>query len=193
MFPEIDRVLIEGPRIAARVKDMGARIAADLIADCKRTGSDQIVLVPILTGAVVFVADLIRHMPLKLRLGVVAVSSYPGRSIQSKGAAIRGEIPPDLAGKHVLVVDDILDSGRTLGLVKRVIAEQRPASLRIAVLLSKQLGRPRDEEVAVDYSGFDIPDEFVVGYGLDYDGFYRNYPQIAVLRPQTTTAKGPPS
>ena len=182
MFPEIDHVLIDGSRIAARVKDMGERIAADLIADCKRTGSDQIVLVPILTGAVVFVADLIRHMPLKLRLGVVAVSSYPGRSMQSKGAAIRGEIPPDLAGKHVLVVDDILDSGRTLGLVRRVIQEQKPASLRIAVLLSKQLGRPRDEDVHVDYSGFDIPDAFVVGYGLDYDGFYRNYPQIAVLK-----------
>src|SRR5258705_10261138 len=107
---------------------MGAQMADDLTGDCRATGSDQIVLVPILTGAVVFVADLIRHMPLKLRLGVVAVSSYPGRSMQSKGAAIRGEIPPDLAGKHVLIVDDILDSGRTLGLVRRVIQEQNPAS-----------------------------------------------------------------
>ncbi len=186
MFPEIDHVLIDGPRIAARVREMGTQIAADLVADCKRTGSDEIVLVPILTGAVVFVADLIRHMPLKLRLGVVAVSSYPGRSMQSKGAAIRGEIPPDLAGKHVLIVDDILDSGRTLGLVRGLVQEQRPASVRIAVLLRKQLGRPRDEEVPVEYAGFDIPDEFVVGYGLDFDGFYRNYPQIAVL-------KGPPA
>lgn len=191
MFPEIERVLIDGPRIAARVREMGAQIAADLIADCKRTGSDQIVLVPILTGAVVFVADLIRHMPLKLRLGVVAVSSYPGRSMQSKGAAIRGEIPPDLAGKHVLIVDDILDSGRTLGLVRRVVQEQNPASVRIAVLLKKNLGRARDEEVQVEYAGFDIPDEFVVGYGLDYDGFYRNYPQIAVLKPQIAVLKGP--
>jgi hypoxanthine phosphoribosyltransferase len=182
MFPEIDRVLIDGPRIAERVRALGQQIAADLIADCKRTGTDQIVLVPILTGAVVFVADLIRHMPLKLRLGVVAVSSYPGRSIQSKGAAIRGEIPPDLAGKHVLIVDDILDSGRTLGLVRRLVQEQSPASLRIAVLLRKQLNRPRDEDVQVEYAGFDIPDEFVVGYGLDFDGFYRNYPQIAVLK-----------
>jgi hypoxanthine phosphoribosyltransferase len=194
VFPEISHTLIDGPRIAARVRDMGRRIAADLQADCRRatnehtantTSAGQIVLVPVLTGAVVFVADLIRHMPLKLRLGVVAVSSYPGRSIQSKGAAIRSEIPPDLGGKHVLIVDDILDSGRTLGLVRRLIAEQNPATLRIAVLLRKVLSGPRAEEVPVDYVGFDIPDEFVVGYGLDFDGYYRNYPEIAVLKEGT--------
>src|SRR5687767_12871290 len=117
MFPEIDRVLIDHERIGARVRDLGREISRDLLADISRTGSDQVVLVPILTGSIVFVADLIRTMPLKLALGVVAVSSYPGRSMQSKGAAIQGEIPPDLAGKHVLIVDDILDTGRTLGLV----------------------------------------------------------------------------
>jgi hypoxanthine phosphoribosyltransferase len=188
MFPEIDRVLIDGPRIAARVREMGAQIAADLQRDCARTGTDEIVLVPVLTGAIVFVADLVRHLPLKLRLGVVAVSSYPGRSIQSKGAAIRSEIPPDLRGKHVLVVDDILDSGRTLGLVRRLILEQQPASLRICVLLRKVLPGGRTEEVAADYAGFDIPDAFVVGYGLDFDGYYRNYPQIAVLKPQSAVS-----
>jgi hypoxanthine phosphoribosyltransferase len=184
MYPEIDRILIDESRIASRVRAMGTQIASDLIADFGYTGSDQIVLVPILTGSIVFVADLIRHLPLKLRLGVVAVSSYPGRSMQSKGAAIRSEIPPDLAGKHVLVVDDILDSGRTLGLIRRLILEQKPASLRIAVLLRKKLagGVARAEEVPVDYAGFEIPDEFVVGYGLDYDGYFRNYPQIAVVR-----------
>lgn len=180
MFREIEKVLIDESRIAARVRQMGAQIAADIQADAKRTGRDEIILIPILTGSIVFVADLIRQMPLKLRLGVVAVSSYPGRSMQSKGAAIRGEIPPDLAGKHVLIVDDILDSGRTLGLVRRLVAEQRPASLRIAVLLRKQV--EREEEVEVEYSGFEIPDAFVVGYGLDFDGYYRNYPQIAILK-----------
>src|SRR5690606_10608647 len=162
MHPEIDRILIDGPRIAARVREMGAQIAADLEAECRNAAAGDgggVVLVPILTGAIVFVADLIRHMPLKMRLGVVAVSSYPGRSMQSKGAAIRGEIPPDLRGKHVLIVDDILDSGRTLGLVRRLILEQRPASLRIAVLLRKILagGAARAEEVPVDYVGFAIP------------------------------------
>jgi hypoxanthine phosphoribosyltransferase len=180
MFPEIDRVLIDEARIAARVRDMGRQIAGDLQRDVEQTRQDQITLIPILTGAVVFVADLIRQMPLKMRLGVVAISSYPGRTMQSKGAAIRGELPPDLAGKHILIVDDILDSGRTLALVKRLAAEQRPASLRIAVLLRKEVARA--EEVDVDYIGFDIPDAFVVGYGLDYDGHYRNYPQIAVLK-----------
>jgi hypoxanthine phosphoribosyltransferase len=180
MFPEIDRVLIDEARIAARVRDMGRQIAGDLQNDVARTGQDQITLIPILTGAVVFVADLIRQMPLKMRLGVVAVSSYPGRTMQSKGAAIRGELPPDLEGKHILIVDDILDSGRTLGLVRRLAAEQRPASLRIAVLLRKEVART--ENVEVEYVGFDIPDAFVVGYGLDFDGHYRNYPQIAVLK-----------
>ena len=182
MFPEIERVLIDEGRIAERVHALGRQIAADLLADIDRTGADQIVLVPILTGSVVFVADLIRQLPLKLSLGVVAVSSYPGKSMQSKGAAIRSELPPDLRGKHVLVVDDILDSGRTLGLIRRLIADEQPASLRVAVLLRKVLTSERAEEPQVDYIGFDIPDEFVVGYGLDYDGYYRNHPAIAVLR-----------
>lgn len=180
MFREIERILIDETRIAARVREMGAQIARDLQADVELTRRDEIILVPILTGSIVFVADLIRQMPLKLRLGVVAVSSYPGKSIQSKGAAIRGELPPDLTGKHVLIVDDILDSGRTLALVRRLVEEQRPASVRIAVLLTKLVAR--DEEVDVEYSGFDIPDAFVVGYGLDFDGYYRNYPSIAVLK-----------
>ncbi len=183
MFPEIERVLIDEARIRARVHDMGAQIARDLTADIARSGMSadgQIVLVPILTGSIVFVADLVRQMPLKLRLGVVAVSSYPGQSMQSKGAALRGEIPRDLGGKHVLIVDDILDSGRTLGLIRRLIEEQSPASCRTCVLLTKAV--PRAEPVVADYSGFDIPDAFVVGYGLDYDGYYRNLPHIAILK-----------
>src|SRR5947207_1429255 len=91
------------------------------------------------------------------------------RSSQLPSAMIRSQRPAGLAGKHVLIVDDILDSGRTLGLVRRLIAEQNPASLRIAVLLRKQLKGPRAEEVHAEYVGFDIPDEFVVGYGLDSD------------------------
>ena len=184
MFPEIDRVLIDHDRIATRVRDLGREISRDLLADIARTGNEHIVLMPILTGSIVFVADLIRNMPLKLSLGVVAVSSYPGRSMQSKGAAIRGELPQDLAGKHVLIVDDILDTGRTLSLVRSVIGEQKPASLRLCVLLRKLI--PRTEPVEAEYVGFDIPDEFVVGYGLDFDGYYRNYPGVAVLKREAT-------
>jgi hypoxanthine phosphoribosyltransferase len=182
MFPEIERVLIDESRIRARVHELGARIARDLQHDLARSQGDegQVVLVPILTGAIVFVADLVRQMPLKLRLNVVAVSSYPGRSIESKGVALRSEIPRDLAGKHVLIVDDILDSGRTLGLIRRLIEEQRPASCRTCVLLVKDVERA--EAIVPDYAGFEIPDAFVVGYGLDFDGYYRNHPEIAILK-----------
>ncbi len=181
MLPGIEKVLISRERIASRVTEMGAQIAADLERDAGGGGADgRIVLVPILTGSIVFVADLIRCMPLKMSLGVVTVSSYPGKTLESKGAAMRGALPQDLAGRHVLIVDDILDSGRTLGLVRRLIGEQRPASLRICVLLRKAIKRA--EDVPVEYAGFDIPDAFVVGYGLDYDGYYRNLPEIAVLK-----------
>lgn len=189
MFRDIDRVLIDREAIAEKVRALGAEIAADIQRGIERhhdPDDAQVVLIPILTGALVFTADLIRQMPVMLSLRVVAVSSYPGKSMASKGAKIAGELPQDLAGKHVVVVDDILDTGQTLAVVKRLIQEQGPASVRICVLLRKPES-VRKEKVEADYVGFDIPDEFVVGYGLDYDGFYRNYPQIAVLRPPGTT------
>lgn len=183
MQRDIERILISRESIARRVREMGASIAADLspvLAENEEDAGSRVVLVPILTGSLVFVADLIRELPVKLRLEVVAVSSYPGKSVESKGVAMRGQIPPNLTGKHVIVVDDILDSGQTLDAVSRLIREQNPADLRICVLLRKP-GKAL-VHVDVDYIGFDIPDEFVVGYGLDYDGFYRNYPEIATLR-----------
>ena len=140
-----------------------------------------------LTGALVLTADLIREMPMRLSLRVVAVSSYPGTSITSKGAKIEGELPKDLSGKHVLIIDDILDSGQTIGLVKELIERQKPASLRTCVLLRKPES-VRARHVDVEYVGFDIPNEFVVGYGLDFGGYYRNYPQIATLRPEAIEA-----
>lgn len=183
------RVLVPRERIAQRVRELGRQIAGELRADIARThrahDAPEVVLIPILTGAIVFVADLIREMPLKMSLRLVAVSSYPGRSVQSKGAILRSELPADLAGRHVLVIDDILDSGQTLGTVRDLIAEQRPASLRICVLLRKAVPR-RVIDVDPDYVGFDIPNEFVVGYGLDYDGYYRNHPEIAVLDPRNS-------
>lgn len=181
---KLGRILISRDQIASRVADMGRRIASDLeAATAAPDGAGSIVLVPILTGAVVFVADLIRHIPLPMSIKPVTVTSYPGTATSSQGANIRGGVPVDLRGAHVLVVDDILDSGRTLGLIRRLIAAQGPASLRIAVLLRKHKPAGRDEDVHVEYAGFDIDDLFVVGYGLDYDGFYRNLPDIAVLEP----------
>lgn len=171
-------VLISRDQIARRVRELGDQITADLRAAPPR----PVVLVPILTGSFVFVADLIRHMPIKMSIRPITVSSYPGRATSSQGAEVRGELPTDLAGKHVLLVDDILDTGRTLGLIRRMMAAQAPASLRTAVLLRKRKPAGRDEEVEVDYAAFDIDDLFVVGYGLDYDGYFRNLPDIRVLK-----------
>lgn len=185
MFPEVDRVLVSEARIRARVGELARQLAEDLQAELARLGQsvqdeDRVVLIPIMTGAMIFAADLIRQMPIKLSVGLIAVSSYPGRSVSSKGAQLATELPDDLAGKHVVVIDDILDSGRTLDLVSRQIREKHPASLRIAVLLDKKARRA--VQIEADYVGFEIPDEFVVGYGLDFNGFYRNHPEIAVLR-----------
>ncbi|MGE3108142.1 MAG: hypoxanthine phosphoribosyltransferase [Phycisphaerales bacterium] len=177
------RVLIGRERIASRVAQIGRALAQDLAAEPQ---SDRVVLVPILTGSMVFVADLIRHIPLKMSIRPVTLSSYPGQATQSQGVTLRGEIPTDLAGAHVVVIDDILDSGRTLGLLKRMIQAQRPASIRLCVLLSKRKPSGRDEEISVDFAGFEIDDEFVVGYGLDYDGYFRNLPDIVTLSPESS-------
>lgn len=177
----VQRTLIDRGRIARRNEQLGHQITADLRAAGAEDPARRIVLVPILTGSLVFVADLIRHIPLKLSIRPVTISSYPGIATSSQGATINGVVPTDLAGADVLIVDDILDSGRTLGLLRRVIAAQRPRTLAIAVLLNKHKPGGREEEVAVEYAGFDIADEFVVGYGLDYDGYYRNLPDIGVL------------
>lgn len=185
-MPErIERILIDRTHIAARVREMGRELSSQIQAELAREGADpaahadRVVLMPILTGSIVFTADLIREMPVKLSMRVVAVSSYPGTATASKGALLRGVMPPDLAGRHVIVLDDILDSGQTLAMIRDLVMEQKPASLRIVVLLDKKARRVSD--VRADLVGFDIPDEFVVGYGLDYDGYYRNLPDVAVL------------
>jgi len=179
------RVLITRDAIAERTRALGEEIARDLHEALSREGDaaeegKRIVLLPVLTGAIVFAADLIRRMPMNLSMGLVTVSSYPGASTTSKGARLRGDLPKNLGGRHVVVVDDILDTGQTLGLLRDMILEQRPASLRICVLLRK-MGVRRDVDVEADYVGFDIPNEFVVGYGLDHDGMYRNLPDIVAM------------
>ena len=184
------RVLIDRDRIQSRVAEIARELSGDLVASLTDDGEDalshsgRVVLVPVLTGALVFTADLIRQMPLKLSMDLVSVSSYPGTSTESKGAAFRSAIPKTMGGKHVVVVDDILDSGRTMKLVTDAIGEQSPASVRSCVLLNKQERRIVDYRA--DYVGFEIPDAFVVGYGLDFDGFYRNLPEIIELTDQGT-------
>jgi hypoxanthine phosphoribosyltransferase len=176
---DIREILISRDRIANRVRELGAEISHDL-EQLNPGERDEIILVPILTGSVIFVADLMRELPFKMRIDVVTISSYPGRSTSSQGATLVGELPDNLEGKHVIVVDDILDSGKTLRLVRAKLESRQPKSLRACVLLRKMI--PSAMETPCEYVGFDIPNEFVVGYGLDFDHYYRNLPEIGTLR-----------
>lgn len=197
MLPPVKKVIIDRDRIAERVEQLGDQIAGDLADELSAEGAQQdqasrIVIIPVMVGSFMFAADLVRRLPVVMSLNLVTVSSYPGASVESKGARLRGALPDDLAGKHVVLVDDILDTGRTLSLLERLVLEQNPASLRTCVLLRKLCDR--DERVEPAYIGFDVPDEFVVGYGLDYAGCYRNLPDIAVLdmqaRPDREAPRG---
>ncbi len=185
MQADIDRVLIHRDAIAARIGELGQQIAADLARD----NDAQLTLIPILTGSIIFVSDLIRQLPLKLQIRLISVTSYPGTATSSRGATIQQaltNVPQDLRGAHVLVIDDILDSGSTLRAVRDYLRQRGPAEVRTCVFLRKQ----RSEAMAcpVDYVAFDIPDEFVVGYGLDFDDYYRNLPDVCTLKPSVIEA-----
>ncbi len=184
-FADLGRVLITRDSIADRVRELGLEVARDFERDAAR--GDSLLVIPVLTGAMIFTADLIRHMPVMTRLGLVGVSSYPGTSVESRGAIMRTEFPQGLEGRSVLIVDDILDSGQTLELVTRLAREQRPASVKTCVMLKKNRGDGR-AKMHADYVGFEIPDEFVVGYGLDFDDQYRNLPDIVALRAEAIRA-----
>lgn len=142
-------------------------------------GQEDLVIVPVMTGAFIFAADLVRLIRARVRIIPVAVSSYPGTATTSQGVRPVGDLPSGLAGRRVLLVDDVYDTGRTLSYLRGEIASQRPAWLATAVLLRKAV--PRAVETPCEFVGFDIADEFVVGYGLDYDGCYRNVPDVRVL------------
>ncbi|MFW5683177.1 MAG: hypoxanthine phosphoribosyltransferase [Phycisphaeraceae bacterium] len=184
MQGDIERVLIDRGEIARRLDALADEVSRDLTGGVRGEGTDgEITLVPILTGSIIFVADLMRRMPQRMRIHLLSVASYPGKSTTSRGSAVKQELtnlPASLAGQNVLLVDDILDSGGTLKLARELLSERGPASLRTCVLLRKQ--RPEAMACPVDYVAFDIPDEFVVGYGLDYDDLYRNLPEIVTLK-----------
>ena len=176
----IDQVLLDADAIAGRIGELADEITTDLNA----SGDDplNVTLIPVMTGSLMFVADLVRQLPVPMRIEVVSVTAYPGRATTSVGATLEGDLPDAevLRGHHVLIIDDILDSGSTLDTLIREFKPFEPASLRSCVLLAKE---GRDRPVEADYVGFTIPDRFVVGYGLDYDGLYRNLPEIATLDP----------
>ena len=169
---EIDKVLISEKEIARRVAAMARQIEKDY------SGKDM-VIVALLNGTVLFLADLVRHLSLPLRLDFIGVSSY-GAGTESGNLIFTKELRLDVKGRDVLLVDDILDTGRTLTRVRAKLQKLKPRRMRICVLLDKP--SRREEPVTPDYVGFTIPNEFVVGYGLDYNERYRNLPYVGVLR-----------
>lgn len=179
MHRDIDRVLISQWQIMARVREMAQQITEDHRLPAH---DGEITIVPILTGALVFCGDLIRQIPIALKIGLMTVSSYPGSSLRTQGSQLIGQQIGDVKGRHVLLLDDILDSGGTIRLVVPILHELGAASVKTCVLLRKD--RPAAKQTHVDYVGFEIPDEFVVGYGLDYNNYYRNLPDIVTLTPE---------
>lgn len=180
MDQDIDRVLIPRERIDARVRELAAQITADHTPADGGEGP-EVTIVPLLTGAMIFCADLIRCIPIPMKIGLMTVSSYPGTSIRSQGVNVLTQQLGHVKGRHIVLIDDILDSGQTIRTVVPVLQEMGAASVRVCVLLRKK-DRPEAANTPCDYVGFDIPDEFVVGYGLDFDDLYRNLPEVVVLK-----------
>lgn len=183
----LGRTVVSAQQIAARLPEMARQIedaAGGSARGDAHQGIDDLVIIPVMTGAFIFAADLVRHMPVRMRISLVAVSSYPGTATTSQGARPLGDLPTDLRGRRVLLVDDVLDSGRTLTLLRQSLAAQQPRWFATAVLLRKTI--PSALATPCEFIGFDIPDEFVVGYGLDYDGYFRNVPDVRVLHPEGT-------
>jgi len=170
---DIERVLFDGPAIHKRLDEIATQITADY-------SDRKLVVIAILTGTLMFTSDLLRRIPLPLKLNCLSVASYHGKT-QTSGEVFFKELSvPEVAGQDVLILDDILDTGYTLAAVREKLETSRPRSIRVCVLLSKRKRRARN--VDADYTGFEIDDEFVVGYGLDFRERYRNLPYIGVLR-----------
>jgi len=185
MNADIDRILIPQDQIARRVRELASQITGDLDGQSADTRKSSITIMPIMTGAMIFCADLMRHMPIAMRMGLLTVSSYPGKATSSQGPVISGANLANLKGQDILLLDDILDSGNTIRHVVPILEQSGASSIKVCVLLRKD--RPSAISTRADYVGFDIPDEFVVGYGLDYDNYYRNLPDIVTLKREVYT------
>ena len=175
VLSSLERVLLDRDTIQRRVADLAKQIEEDY------AGRELFVLA-LMDGAIFFVADLLRHINLPVKLHTLSVSSYHGGTSSSGRVQMLQGLPANLRGQDVLLIDDILDTGLTLATVHdRILEECQPQSLRVVVLLSKD--RQRVREAPAHYVGFEIADEFVVGYGMDYKGHYRNLPCIGILNP----------
>lgn len=175
MKNDIERVLVTEEELREKVKEIGARITADY-------AGKNLLLVSVLKGSVIFMADLMRAIDLPCTIDFMCVSSYGAGTKSSGVVKIIKDLDTDLHGRDLLIVEDILDSGKTLHYITKMLSDRGTSSIRIATLLDKP--ERRTVPLTPDYSGFVIPDKFVVGYGLDYDEKYRNLPYIGVLKPE---------
>lgn len=175
MHPDLQEILLTPETIAHRVRELGETISRDYAGQTIR-------MIGVLRGAVIFMADLARAIDLPVSLDFMAVSSYGASTASSGTVRILKDLDRDVAGQHVLIVEDIMDSGLTLKYLRDNLSRRHPASIKICTLLNKPQRRKVD--ICADYNGFTIPDYFVVGYGLDYAERYRNLPYIAVLKPE---------
>ncbi|MCC6108547.1 MAG: hypoxanthine phosphoribosyltransferase [Denitrobacterium sp.] len=172
---DIDRVLFTEEDLRARVAEMGRQITAD-------HQGESLLVVSVLRGAAIFMADLVREIDLPLEMDYMAISSY-GNGVKSSGIVrILKDLTSSVEGRHVLIAEDILDSGLTLKYLIRNLESRNPASIEVATLLRKKTKAQAD--IDCRYVGFECPDEFIVGYGMDYAERYRNLPYIGVLKPE---------
>ncbi len=174
LHDDVSKVLIPEDVLQQRVADLGQAIN-NIYAD-----EDRPLLVCVLKGAFMFLADLTRHMTMRHEVDFMEISSYGARTESSGVVRILLDLERNIEGRHVLIVEDIVDSGRTLSYVIRNLETRNPASVRVCTLLNKPSRRVMD--VPIDFVGFEVPDEFVIGYGLDFDEEYRNLPFIGVLK-----------
>jgi hypoxanthine phosphoribosyltransferase len=175
MMPDVKEVLIRSSEIQEKVGELGGLITKDY-------WGERPLLVGVLRGAVIFLGDLMRDIDLPCEIDFMDISSYGTGTSSSGVVRILKDLEEDITGRHVLIVEDIIDTGLTLSYLRRSLLARKPASLEICALLSKP--SRRRVELDVNYLGFEVPDEFVVGYGLDFAGAYRNLPDICVLKPK---------
>ncbi len=172
----IARKMYTEEQIAARVKELGAQITEDF-----KDKEEDIIVICLLKGSILFMADLCRSIELPLKMDFMSVSSYGDDFISSREVKIVKDLDENIMGKHVIVVEDIIDSGLTLKKVMKILGNRDPKSISLCTLLNKDARREAD--VKVQYIGFNIEDEFVLGYGLDYKQEYRNIPYVAIMGP----------
>ena len=176
MLDDISHVLLTEEEIQCRVRELGAQLSRDY-AD-----SDEVMLICILRGAVMFFADLARAMSVPVQMDFMGISSYGNENKTSGIVRITKDIDTSITDRDVVIAEDIMDSGLTLSHLTKLLASRNPASMKICCLLDKP--ERRECEISPDYCGFIIPNKFVVGYGLDYAGKYRNLPYVGVLKPE---------